>query len=365
MLLDVETRVGFLERCKESVRFRDTPENTISEWIGRATSRSSRHGRLSARALSFALELVYLSTMVAMFMPLMGLVSFFWLWSIRPFNPRGEGFGFIEWPNKERTLFRKRPRPQPSKAFAFLQEWLADPVHVKMVAYMTSSTGLNSYVNCLAEEAILWQLSSDAWKHEKNSLSTESEELERQAIEKPNLNTLKQLVQCRRTTRKLQDSIEILHQQMPPITLDWDCAMKSWNQGWHESPERKSHRPFRDDFPPFVSNVQENPLESYWKERSDQTLGAEQTAELSLKDIEDSLTRSMSLLQEAIAVQTSDRALWLALIATFYFPATLATGIFGMNLSLIDGKPYWWAIVVCAILFVPNLAFLIYVFGRR
>lgn len=141
--------------------------------------------------------------------------------------------------------------------------------------------------------------------------------------------------------------------------------MKFWNHGWHESPERKSRRPYRENFPPFISHIQENPLESYWKERSDQTPGAEQSGELTLEEIADSLTRSMSLLQEAIAVQTSDRALWLALIATFYFPATLATGVFGMNLSLIDGKLYWWAIAVCGILFVPNLAFLIYVFGRR
>jgi hypothetical protein len=63
-----------------------------------------------------------------------------------------------------------------------------------MVAYMTTSTGSPSHVKNFAEEAILWQLSSDAWEHEKNCLSTESEKLERQAIEKPNLNTLKQVV---------------------------------------------------------------------------------------------------------------------------------------------------------------------------
>lgn len=141
--------------------------------------------------------------------------------------------------------------------------------------------------------------------------------------------------------------------------------MKSWNHAWHESPEWNSHQPYREDFPPFISHIQENPLESYWKQQSDQTPSAEQFGELTLEEIADSLTRSMSLLQEAIAVQSSDRALWLALIATFYFPATLATGVFGMNLSLIDGKPYWWAIAVCGILFVPNVAFLIYVFGRR
>lgn len=36
-----------------------------------------------------------------------------------------------------------------------------------------------------------------------------------------------------------------------------------------------------------------------------------------------------------------------------------------LNLSLTDGKPYWWAIAVCGILFVRNAVFLIYVFGRR
>jgi Mg2+ and Co2+ transporter CorA len=51
------------------------------------------------------------------------------------------------------------------------------------------------------------------------SLSTESERLERQAIETPNFNTLKRLVECRRTTRKLQDSLKNLQLQMPPMTL--------------------------------------------------------------------------------------------------------------------------------------------------
>jgi hypothetical protein len=293
------------------------------------------------------------------------MIFVFLLLAVRPFNPRGDGFGFVEWPSRKRTTFLQRSRPRSSKAFEFLQDWLSDPVHIKMLAYMTSSTGRCSHVDKLAEEAILWQMSRDSWKHEKNHLSLESDILERQAIEKPNFNTLKQLVECRRRTRKLHDHLKELHRQMPPITLDWECAMKAWNHGWHESPERQSPRPYSQDFPPFLSQVQESPLESYWKEQNDPTAITERSVDLTLKDIEDSLTRSMSLLQEAIAVQTSDRALWLALIATFYFPATLATGIFGMNLSLIDGKPYWWAIVVCAIMFVPNFGFLIYVFGRR
>jgi hypothetical protein len=234
-----------------------------------------------------------------------------------------------------------------------------------MLAYMTCSAGPPAHVDKTAERAIFWQMSSDSWKHEKNCLSTESEKLKRQAIETPNLNTLKRLVECRWATRKLQDSLKNLQLQMPPTTLDWECAEKGWNHEWHQSPERHPHQPYREDFPPFVSQVQENPLESYWKEQSDPTSSVERAVKLTLEDIEESLTRSMSLLQEAIAVQTSDRALWLALIATFYFPATLATGVFSMNLGLIDGNPYWWAIAVCGILFVPNLAFLICVFGRR
>jgi hypothetical protein len=142
--------------------------------------------------------------------------------------------------------------------------------------------------------------------------------------------------------------------------------MQSWKDSIQQSGGPQSHQLYRESFPPFVSCTEKNPIESYYLEqRFDPAPSDEHAIKLTLKGIEDYLTRSMSLLQEAIAVQTSDRALWLALIATFYFPATLATGIFGMNLSLIDGKPYWWAIAVCGILFVPNLAFLVYVFGRR
>lgn len=199
-----------------------------------------------SRSYYFNPELVSMSTALAIYviiMPTLFLEFVLLIWIIRPFNPRGEGFGFVEWPNRARTFFRKRPQPRPSKAFAFLQNWLSDPVHIKMIAYMSSGTRPPSHVYNLAEEAVLWQLSSDAWEHEKNCLSTESERLERQAIEKPNLNTLKQLVQCRRTTRKLQDSIKILHRQMPPLTLDWECAMKSWTKDGMNRPngDRTGH----------------------------------------------------------------------------------------------------------------------------
>jgi hypothetical protein len=287
-------------------------------------------------------------------------------WIIRPFDPRGDGSSFVKWPISGRTFFLKLPRPRPSKAFEFLDDWLSDPVHIRMIAYMTSGIGPRSHAYKLAEENTLWQLSSDSLKHEASCLSTRAEELERQAVEKANFSTLRQLVQCRRTTQKLQDGSKSLYRQMPSMSLDWECAMKDWNDGWHGPAERHSRKPYRERFPTFVSRVQMNPLESYYRRKqSNQPEDGEQTAELTLKDVEESLTRSMSLLQEAIAVQTSDHALWLALIATFYFPATLATGVFGMNLSLIDGKPYWWALVVCAILFIPNLAFLVYVFWRR
>lgn len=118
----------------------------------------------------------------------------------------------------------------------------------------------------------------------------------------------------------------------------------------------------------FFPTVQaeRNPIELlYWEKRIEAIWEPEETADLTLDHVEETLSTSLSLLQDAIAVQTSDRALWLALIATFYFPATLTTGIFGINLSFIDGKPYWWAVVICAVLFIPNVAFLMYVFWRR
>jgi hypothetical protein len=197
----------------------------------------------------------------------------------------------------------------------------------------------------------------------------------------------------------MKDGIKKFRSYTPSTTVDWTAVMQSWTdqqqarsdqqrrQQDHESPRQEkkvgdassNHSPddtlgahvspkTRQPQPKFFPTLQaeRNPVELlYWKRRTEKIWEPEESADLTLEHVEDTLSRSLSLLQDAIAVQTSDRALWLALIATFYFPATLATGIFGMNLSLIDGKPYWWAIVVCAMMFVPNLGFLVYVFGRR
>jgi hypothetical protein len=216
----------------------------------RILSRASRYQvqtRLSARTLTTIIMLTLLSILLmllAISMLALRVKHIFVVWRIRPLNPRGDSFGFVKWPSSGRTFFWKRPRPQPSKVFEFLQDWLSDPVHIEMIAFLTSGTGPRSHIYKLAEENILWQLSSDPWKHETDYLSTRSKELARQAIEKPNFNTLRQLVQCRRTTRKLQDSSKALYRQMPSMTLDWECAMKDWNHGWHESPKRQSHRPY-------------------------------------------------------------------------------------------------------------------------
>lgn len=298
----------------------------------------------------------------------------------------------IEWPNTQRTYLRRKFRPPQSPVFDFLKEWLSDPVHIKMLTYMTSSIAHKSNAYGATEDRCIWLLNRACWRHEMRCLSTESELLERQVVERSNFNTLKRLVHCRKTTKRVKDGIEKFRSHTPATIVDWTPVMRSWahqqqarsgqqRQGrvskylqqirkerfafhiiWLNAPElrRSPHK-----FVP-TPQAERNPIELlYWKTRTEKTWEPEESADLTLEHVEDTLGRSLSLLQDAIAVQSSDRALWLALIATFYFPATLATGVFGMNLSLIDGKPYWWAIVVCAIMFVPNLGFLFYVFGRR
>jgi Mg2+ and Co2+ transporter CorA len=264
---------------------------------------------------------------------------------------------------------------------------------------MTSNLTHDSNAYKAAEDRCIWLLNRADWKHEVRRLSTESELLEHQVVEKSNFNTLRRLVQCRKTTKRVKDSIKKFRSYTPTAAGDWTPIIQSWAdqqqarsdqqrrrqadeslqqdeevlgatsapslgdvRGARVSPDlHQSHTHF---FPTL--QTERNPVELlYWQNRMERLWDPEETADLTLDHVEDTLSRSLSLLQDAIAVQTSDRALWLALIATFYFPATLATGVFGMNLSLIDGKPYWWAIVVCAIMFVPNFGFLIYVFGRR
>lgn len=306
----------------------------------------------------------------------------------RPINPqRLDHYGevAIEWPNTKRTFLRRQLRPPQSQVFDFMKQWLLDPVHVKALTYMTSNIAPGSKAYKDAEERCIWLLNCADWKHEVQRLSTEAELLDRQVLGRSNLNVLRRLVQCRKTAKEIQDGIKNFLDQTLASTIDWTPVMQSWAD--QEQARVNNLQDALRDLPSDVLSVtfskkggfrrrliallstlqaERNPIDQlYWQRRTEEVWTPGRTSDLMLEHVDNSLKTSLSLLQDAIAVQTSDRALWLALIATFYFPATLATGIFGMNLSLIDGKPYWWAIVICAILFIPNVVFLMYVFWRR
>lgn len=406
MLLNTKTDVPVGERLKESLRSRETIKRTIQQWFN-WKSLFSRSRRRNAKTITLVLSamLDYLSLLPLMSVltvtPSWWVLVTMFLLGVRPVDPRTvDQYGemAIMWPNIKRTYLRRQLRPPQSQVFSFLQQWVSDPVHIKMLTYMTSNIAPDSNAYKVAEDTCLRLLNHVAWRHEVGSLSTESELLERQVLERSNFNILKRLVQCRKTTKRVKDGIENFCSHTPATSFDWAHMLRSWNVQQQARSNKQRHRndeesvhqdgkassaalrerlrealgmksvvklqqTYLNFFP--TPQAEENPVESfYWQGRIEETSKPGQDTSLTLEHVEDTLSRSLSLLQNAIAVQTSDRALWLALIATFYFPATLATGIFGMNLSLIDGKPYWWAIVVCAIMFVPNVAFLIYVFGR-
>lgn len=372
VLLNMKTDVPLGERLKESLRGRHTLIRIRS--IVRSLFASKGQPYMIATAL-FHMFCVFLSLFHLSFRIWLNLM-FIFLVGVRPIEPgKVDRYGgvAIEWPNTKRSFFRRNLRPPQSSVFKFLKEWLSDPVHIKMLTHMTSDLAHDSNTFKAAEGRCIWLLNRADWKHEVRRLSTESELLERQAVERSNFNTLKRLVQCRKTTKNIKDGIKKFRSYTPATPIDWTPIMQSWvdQQQARSDQQRRQQdrvRPQQAHNSNFFPTLQaeRNPIELlYWQRRTEKAWKPEESADLMVEHVEDTLSRSLSLLQEVIAVQTSDRALWLALIATFYIPATLATGIFGMNLSLIDGKPYWWAIVVCAILFVPNLAFLIYVFGRR
>lgn len=214
VLLNMTTDVPLGERFEESLRARDTFIRTWSRKPSVACIALNAFASLGAIATTLPLLLAFFAPILLPVMPLWWLFKILFLlvgvWPVDPESIDRYGEVAIEWPNTKRTYFKRKLRPPNSPVFKFLEEWLSDPVHIKMLTYMTSSARPQSHVYKLAEENILWQLNSASWEHKTNHLSTRSEELERRAMNRPNLSTLRELVRCHRTTRKLQDGIEDL-----------------------------------------------------------------------------------------------------------------------------------------------------------
>ncbi|SMR60072.1 unnamed protein product [Zymoseptoria tritici ST99CH_3D1] len=68
---------------------------------------------------------------------------------------------------------------------------------------------------------------------------------------------------------------------------------------------------------------------------------------------------------ERIAKVSGRATFAFSLVAAFYLPPTLATGIFGMNINLINGAKvdFWWPIVVFAVLQFSLCALLAFLLG--
>lgn len=93
---------------------------------------------------------------------------------------------------------------------------------------MSSNLEPGSSAYKAAEDRCMWLLNRADWKHEVQRLSTESELLERQAVERSNFNTLKRLIQCRKTTKRVKDGIKKFGSYTPATTVDWTPVMQSW-----------------------------------------------------------------------------------------------------------------------------------------
>ncbi|SMQ54846.1 unnamed protein product [Zymoseptoria tritici ST99CH_3D7] len=87
-------------------------------------------------------------------------------------------------------------------------------------------------------------------------------------------------------------------------------------------------------------------------------------AQISIEQTAASLEMSNIMARDsAIGIKNGERSTQLTLLAAIYLPLTLATGIFGMNITEInDGTPrFWWAIVVAVLLLIPSGIFITYI----
>jgi hypothetical protein len=108
VLLDVEKSVSSPERCKELVRSRDTWTNIVLERLDRQRSREAkfRGQAIGAYSTLFGWDVITgpLLSVLAVEVALI-MIFVLLLWGIRPLNPRGDGFDYVEWPSSKRTLF--------------------------------------------------------------------------------------------------------------------------------------------------------------------------------------------------------------------------------------------------------------------
>lgn len=263
-------------------------------------------------------------------------------------------------PKRTHPVHFRDPVSHGTDVFCFFDTWLHDSLHVGMLMQLLKSPDPKSVSRKHFEEICIWLLNYASWRSEVARLSSMSESLERQAIERSNFNTLRELIGLRKAARRTKDGIKDFERNHKPTealtrietTGLWAIQQDNLNSG--KSPMHQEIR---------VNNNKDD-VRSGSACELDMSDGQKDLI-LALQHVDDSIKRSLDLLHAAIAVKASDRALWLALIVTFYFPATLATGIFGMNLSLIADKPWWWAIVLWAILSIPTLFFSVYVFVWR
>lgn len=188
--------------------------------------------------------------------------------------------------------------------------------------------------------ALLYMLVSSTWETNLRFLDAKIKSISFRDLRDPNDGTNDDLHDCREDLDALKTGI-IETLSWVPINLSgyfdlWADHLPSSSMG---HPLRNLERIIKD------ADVLQNFLMDTF-----QLL----MSSISVRDSKLSIEQAkISNEQVLLGAEQAQRSAWLTQLATLYLPLSVLTGIFGMNLKEINDShvPFWWAIVVLAILF--------------
>lgn len=197
-------------------------------------------------------------------------------------------------------------------------------------------------IGVYSDDGFPWLLAHLAWKDSVRHLSVELDDLMTKAATGPSTEDFVWLNTCRRALQKFSDDL------------------KDYVEG---SNRRIPQRYLLSDYQLKAVNFLVAELEALQKQLPDMKQEFVETFQLLLGS---SAVRDAEI-QKALARESkiqAKRATALTALAAIYLPLSLATGVFGMNISEINGGiPRYWAVLALGLgLMLVSMPFLLWVF---
>ncbi|KAL8668580.1 MAG: hypothetical protein Q9168_006796 [Polycauliona sp. 1 TL-2023] len=182
----------------------------------------------------------------------------------------------------------------------------------------------------LPEHALLYLLASSTWETNLRVLDSNIKRISFRDLRDPKDDTNDELHDCREDLESLKSSIAETLKWIPVHLGDFFKRLPVHQVDNNWSPTLQPVQALRA------------------------TMDEAEKLQMFLMDTFQLLLSSISVRDSKLSMQQAQQQSWLTQLASLYLPLSVLTGIFGMNLQEINGSyvPFWWALVVLAILFV-------------